>query len=164
MSLIRAQDGNVKVINPSRTPQSTAYPVSPVTIGQVSSWELTLNNDSQEITSFTDDFAEFVNTTKRWSATMTMFLDPNTASVGHDEIMECLLPGGSGTLAGTDDWEGQLLFAFFVDDTQASLSKDAFWGNALVTSATPRQVVGDVVRWDVSVQGSGKLSYTGSGT
>ena len=166
MALIRSQDGNVKVNTPSTTPQSTAYNVTNAeAVGQVSSWELTLNNDNQEITSFTDDFAEFVNTTKRWTGTIAAFFDPNTTAVGHDEIMECMLPGSfSGSLAGTGDLEGQLLFNFYVDDTQASASKDVFWGNALVLNAAVRHVVGDVSRLDVSLQGSGLLSYTTSGT
>ena len=166
MALIRSQDGNVKVNAPDATPQAISWNgTNQQTVGQVSSWEVTLNNDNQEVTSFTDDFAEYINTTKRWTASVTAFFDPNTAAIGQDEIMECLLPGSfPGTLVGTGDQEAQLLFFFYVDDGQAAGSKDVLYGNALVLSAGIRHTVGDVSRMDVSLQGCGQLVYTTSGT
>lgn len=167
MALFRGQDGAFVVVAPETSdPQAPTYSVTnAATVGQLTTWELVTNNDQQEVTSFSDDWAEFTLTTRRWTARASGFLDPS-ATLNQDEVMESLMPASfSGSLAATSgDQEAQLQAHFRLNDSDASGSRRVFYGNVLVQNATLRGVVGDVFRMDWSLQGSGRLNYTATGT
>lgn len=167
MALFRGQDGAFVVVAPETTdPQSPTYSVTnAVTVGQLTTWELVTNNDMQDVTGFGDDWGEHVNTIRRWTARASGFFDP-AATVNHDEIMDALMPASfGGSLAGTSgDQDAQLQAHFRMANDDASGSRRVFYGNVLVQSATIRGAVGDVFRMDWSLQGSGRLNYTATGT
>ena len=165
MAIFKGRNGKLKVVAPDPTPQVGGYSAtSQEDIGQIASWRLQAGPDTEEVTEFSDEWAEFCATVKRWSGSAEGYFSPaDGAAPNHTEIMGMLITGMTSSLEGSGDQEGQLTGQFFIDDNAGGGAKLCLFGNIIPSFEITGSVQG-IFLVSFTFQGSGALTYTAVGT
>jgi hypothetical protein len=159
MATYAGKNGKLSLLAPSGNLEAPSAPTVANTVGNVTDWRLTVEQELLDTTGFGDQFRKYTFGLRGWNASVECVWDADTAANNQDELWEAIL---SSDFSGTLPSSQQIQVNLYVEGETAG-SRKVYYGAAFVESVEVHVPVENRVTASFRLRGNGTLKYTGTG-